>query len=125
MKRGILILPLLIMNAYAGNCYRMSNEELREIESSYLDNSSLSVKFPSGVRCDNAVFLNVSMSSGVFRTLMVGCMYETKYTRDIVLDGRQSRVVFDEFGMPIKNIDNVSKNASCEKLYLDFKSKVK
>lgn len=125
MKRGILILPLLIMNAYAGNCYRMSNEELREIESSYLDNSSLSVKFPSGVRCDNAVFLNVSMSSGVFRTLMVGCMYETKYTRDIVLDGRQSRVVFDEFGMPIKNIDNVSKNASCEKLYLDFKSKFK
>lgn len=124
MKRGILILSLLIMNAYAGNCYRMSNEELREIES-YLDNSSLSVKFPSGVRCDNAVFLNVSMSSGVFRTLMVGCMYETKYTRDIVLDGRQSRVVFDEFGMPIKEIDNVSKNASCEKLYLDFKSKVK
>ena len=88
MKRGILILPLLIMNAYAGNCYRMSNEELREIESSYLDNSSLSVKFPSGVRCDNAVFLNVSMSSGGFRTLMVGWVDLLSYGTLQKLDGK-------------------------------------
>lgn len=54
MKRVMLIFPLLIMNAYAGNCYRMSNDELRELESSNWDSSSLSVKFPSGVRCDNA-----------------------------------------------------------------------
>ncbi len=119
MKRGILILPLLIMNAYAGNCYRMSNDELRELESSYWDNSSVSVKFPSGVRCDNAMFLNVSMIS------RSGCISEIGNTRDIILNGRHDRVVFDEFGMPIKNIDNMSKNASCEKLYVEFKSKVK
>lgn len=29
MKRVMLVLTLLIMNAYAGNCYRMSNEKLR------------------------------------------------------------------------------------------------
>lgn len=119
MKQVMLILPLLIMNAYAGNCYRMSNEELREIESSYLDNSLLSLKFPSGVRCDNAVFLNVSMIS------MSGCISRIGNAGDVILNGRHDRVVYDEFGMPIKNIDNMSKNASCEKLYLDFKSKVK
>ena len=119
MKRVMLIFPLLIMNAYAGNCYRMSNEELREIESSYLDNSSLSVKFPSGVRCDNAVFLNVSMIS------RSGCISRIGNTGDVILNGRHDRVVYDEFGMPIKNIDNMSKNASCENLYVDFKSKVK
>jgi len=119
MKRGILILPLLIVNAYAGNCYRMSHDELHEIESSYWDNSSLSVKFPSGVRCDNAVFLNVSMIS------RSGCISEIGNTRDIILNGRHDRVVFDEFGMPIENIDNMGKNASCEKLYLEFKAKVK
>ena len=32
---------------------------------------------------------------------------------------------FDEFGMPIKTIDSISKNASCEELYVDFKSEVK
>lgn len=119
MKRGILILPLLIMNAYAGNCHSMSNDELRKLESSNWDNSKLSVKFPSGVRCDNAVFLNVSMSS------KSGCTADIGHTRDFILNGRHSRVVFDEFGMPIKTIDNMSKNASCEKLYLEFKSKVK
>lgn len=119
MKRVMLILTLLIMNAYAGNCYRMSNDELREIESSYWDNASLLVKFPSGVRCDNARFLNVSMRS------KSGCISDIGYTRDIILDGRHDRVVFDEFGMPIKEYDNWSKNASCEKLYVDFKSRVK
>lgn len=118
MKRVMLILPLLIMNAYAGNCYRMSPDELHEIESSYWDNSSLLVKFPSGVRCDNARFLNMSTRS------KSGCISDIGNTRDIILDGRHDRVVFDEFGMPIKTIDNVSKNASCEKLYVDFKSKV-
>lgn len=119
MKRVMLILPLLIMNAYAWNCHRMSNDELRELESSNWDNSSLLVKFPSGVRCDNAVFLNVSVRS------KHGCISDIGNTRDFILDGRHDRVVYDEFGMPIKNIDNMSKNASCEKLYLDFKSKVK
>lgn len=119
MKRVMLVLTLLIMNAYAGNCYRMANDELRELESSNWDSSSLSVKFPSGVRCDNAVFLNVSMRS------KHGCISDIGNTRDIILNGRHDRVVYDEFGMPIKNIDNMSKNASCEKLYLDFKSKVK
>lgn len=129
MKRVILILTLLIMNAYAGNCYRMSNEELREIESSTWNNAPASMKIHSGVRCDNAIFLKLSMSFGSFRSLRFCCMYDIVSdigsTRDIVLDGIHSRVVFDEFGMPIKDIDNVSKNASCEKLYLEFKSKVK
>ena len=119
MKRVVFILPLLIMNAYAGNCHRMSNDELRELESSHWDNSELSVKIPSGVRCDNAVFLNVSMIS------RSGCISEIGNTRDIILNGRHDRVVFDDFGMPIKTIDNMSKNASCEKLYVEFKSKVK
>lgn len=125
MKRVILILTLLIMNAYAGNCYRMSNDELREIEASFLDMETVSIKFHSGVRCDNAIFLQLSMSSGSFRRLKAGCMYEIGDTRDIVLDGRHDRFIYDEFGMPIKNIDNMSKNTSCEDLYLDFKSKVK
>lgn len=112
MKRVMLIFPLLIMNAYAGNCYRMSNEELREIESYWA-----SVKVHSGVRCDNDVFINVSVRS------KYGCISEIGNTRDFILNGRHDRVVYDEFGMPIKNIDNMSKNASCEKLYLDFKSK--
>ena len=119
MKRVVFILPLLIMNAYAGNCHRMSNDELRELESSNWDNSELSVKIPSGVRCDNAVFLNVSMIS------RSGCISEIGNTRDVILNGRHDRVVFDDFGMPIKTIDNMSKNASCEKLYVEFKSKVK
>lgn len=107
------------MNAYAGNCYRMPHDELHKLESSYWENSSLLVKFPSGVRCDNAVFLNVSMIS------RSGCISEIGNTRDIILNGRHDRVVFDDFGMPIKTIDNMSKNASCEKLYVEFKSKVK
>ena len=119
MKRAIFILPLLIMNAYAGNCHRMSNDELRELESSNWDNSELSVKIPSGVRCDNAVFLNLSMRS------KSGCSADIGNTRDFILNGHRSRVVFDEFGMPIKTIDNMSKSASCEKLYLEFKEKVK
>ena len=119
MKRVVFILPLLIMNAYAGNCHRMSNDELRELESSNWDNSELSVKIPSGVRCDNAVFLNVSMIS------RSGCISEIGNTRDVILNGRHDRVVFDGFGMPIQTIDNMSKNASCEKLYVEFKSKVK
>lgn len=118
MKRVILILPLLIMNAYAGNCYRMSPDELHKIESSYWDKSSLLVKFHSGVRCDSDRFLAMSTKS------KSGCISDIGNTRDIILDGRHDRVVFDEFGMPIKTIDNVSKNASCEKLYVDFKSNV-
>jgi len=119
MKRVILILTVLIMNAYAGNCHRMSDDELREIESQTWNNYSKSVKVHSGVRCDNARFINVSIMS------RSGCMSDIGDTRDIILNGRHDRVVFDEFEMPIKNIDNMSKNASCEKLYLDFKSKVK
>ena len=65
MKQVILILTLLIMNAYAGNCYLMSNDELREIESSYWDNWQVSVKFPSGVLCNHARFLNVRTFSGM------------------------------------------------------------
>lgn len=118
MKRVILILTLFIMNAYAGNCYRMSPDELHEIESSYWDNSSLLVKVPSGVRCDSAVFFKIRMKS------KSGCISDVGNTRDIILDGRHDRVVVDEFGMPIKTIEKVSKNASCEKLYVDFKSKV-
>ena len=119
MKRVIFILPLLIMNAYAGNCYRMSRDELHEMESSYWDNSSVLVKFPSGIRCDNAIFLNVRMRS------KSGCISEIGNTRDIILDGLHDRVFFDEFGMPIKTIDSISKTASCEELYVDFKSEVK
>ena len=118
MKRVILILTVLIMNAYAGNCHRMSDDELREIEFQTWNNYSKSVKVHSGVRCDNARFINVSIMS------RSGCMSDIGDTRDIILNGRHDRVVFDEFEMPIKNIDNMSKNASCEKLYLDFKSKV-
>ena len=114
MKQVMLILPLLIMNAYAGNCHRMSNDELRELESCWA-----SVKVYSGVRCDDDAFINVSVRS------KHGCISDIGNTRDFILDGRHDRVVYDEFGMPIKNIDNMSKNASCEKLYLDFKSKVK
>ena len=119
MKRVILILTVLIMNAYAGNCYLMSNDELREIESSYWDNLQVSVKFPSGVLCNHARFLNVRTFSGD------GCISENEAARDIILGGRHIRVVFDEFGMPLKTIDVVSENASCEKLYVEFKSKVK
>lgn len=125
MKRVILILTLLIMNAYAGNCYRMSDEELRKIEQSSWGNLPVLVKLTTAIRCDNAIFLHMSMSTGSFRSLRFGCMSEIGNTRDIILDGIHSIVVFDEFGMPIRTIDNVSKNASCEKLYVDFKFKVK
>ena len=129
MKRAMLILTLLIINAYAGKCYRMSDEELRVIEQATWGNAPVSIKIHSGVRCDNAMFLKLSMSSGSVRSLMFGCMYDIVSdiggTRDIVLDGIHRRVVFDEFGMKIKDIDYVSKNASCEKLYLEFKAKVK
>ena len=117
MKRVILILTVLIMNAYAGNCHRMSNDELREIEFQTWNNYSKSVKGHSGVRCDNARFINVSIMS------RSGCMSDIGDTRDIILNGRHDRVVYDEFGMEIKK-DTMSKNASCEALYLDFKSKV-
>ena len=114
MKRVILILTVLIMNAYAENCYRMSNEELRFIESWLFQDR----KLHSGVQCDNARFL-------VLLGSFDGCISEIGNTRDMVVNGHHLRTVYDEFGMPIKEIDNVLKNASCVKLYLDFKSKVK
>lgn len=131
MKRVILILALLIMNAYAGNCYRMSNDELHEMESSFgdatpfLDGSSVSQKLLSGVRCENAMFLNMRVISESGLMSESGCISYIGNSADVILAGRHDRVVYDEFGMPIKHSDKMSKNASCEKLYLDFKSKVK
>lgn len=119
MKRAILILTLLIMNAYAENCHRMSDDELRELESRIWKNYSELWNVNSGVRCDDARFIKVH------RHEYDGCISDVGDTRDIILNGRHDIVIFDEFGMPAKNIDNVSKNASCEKLYIEFKSKVK
>lgn len=131
MKQVILILALLIMNAYAGNCYRMSNDELHEMESSFgdalpfLDGSTVSVKLPSGVQCENAMFLNMRVMSASGLMWESGCISYIGSTVDMILGGHHYSVIVDEFGMPIKNIDNRSKNASCEKLYVEFKSKVK
>ena len=132
MKRVMLIFPLLIMNAYAGNCYRMSNEELREIESSFgnattfLDGSSVSQKLLSGVRCETAMFLNMRVISESGLMSESGCISYIGNSADVILAGRfHYRAIIDEFDMPIKTMSDMSKNASCEKLYLDFKSKVK
>lgn len=132
MKRVILILALLIMNAYAGKCYRMSNDELHEMESSFgdappfLDGSSVSQKLLSGVRCENAIFLNMRVISESGLMLESGCISYIGNSADFILAGRfHYRAIIDEFGMPIKTMRDMSKNASCEKLYVDFKSKVK
>jgi hypothetical protein len=132
MKRVILILIALIMNAYAGNCYRMPNDELRKLESSFgdatlfLDGSLVSQKLLSGVRCENAMFLNMRVLSESGLMSESGCISYIGNFADVILTGRfHYRAIIDEFDMPIKTISDMSKNASCEKLYLDFKSKVK
>ncbi len=132
MKRVILMLSLLIMNAYAGNCGRMSNDELREIQSSFadappfLDGSTVSLKLLSGVRCENAMFLNMRVMSESGLMSESGCISYNGNSADIILAGLfHYRAIIDEFGMPIKTISDMSKNASCEELYVDFKSKVK
>lgn len=119
MKRAMLILTVLIMNAYAGNCYRMSDDELRKLESRIWKNYSELWNVNSGVQCDNAQFIRIHHYN------YDGCISDIGDTRDIILNGRHDIVIFDEFGMPVKNFDNVTKNASCEKLYREFKSKVK
>lgn len=123
MKKLLILVPLIAAAAFAGNCHRMTDDELSSIQERWWKRIHEVVLVESGVLCDDAIFYNFTVDG--FR----GCKSEVGDRATRILKGRsfsgRIEVTYDEFGMPEKTVTNEQNRKTCEELYAEFKRKTR
>lgn len=126
MKYIITLALILVSLAFAGNCTPMTDETKAFIKNDIWDRSHQIVMVNRGLTCDEGYFW-YGVNTMDF-DICTAYIVETRTQHALVKLGKislKSTIIFDEYNMPIDQIDEKNTKMTCEQLYKNFKKIIK